>query len=386
MEPHDLSPTDLTGRFRAGVHARMLEDLEESGGNEVLWVGSIDRDKVVCEIRAAARGHESAVPAVMNQMEKGDVIIHNHPSGVLRPSEANLAQASMLGNQGIGFYIVNNTVDAVYVVVEPVLYTPEEMLDTDRLVAILEPGGALEDMDPYYEERPSQVELARAISCGFNDEKIVVAEAGTGVGKSFSYLLPALSWAAANEQRVVISTATINLQQQIMEKDLPFAQKLCGTSVKAVLVKGRRNYLCKNRLSEALEENSLFREKSNLLLQIKEWGESSPTGSVSELPFLPPDELWSRVCSDADACFGARCRFFENCFVMKSRREAAAAGILVVNHHMFFADMSLRVSGLGFEGTVLLPHFHKVVFDEAHNIENSATSYFFLKSTTVCSF
>ena len=376
MEPHDLSPTDLTGRFRAGVHARMLEDLEESGGNEVLWVGSIDRDKVVCEIRAAARGHESAVPAVMNQMEKGDVIIHNHPSGVLRPSEANLAQASMLGNQGIGFYIVNNTVDAVYVVVEPVLYTPEEMLDTDRLVAILEPGGALEDMDPYYEERPSQVELARAISCGFNDEKIVVAEAGTGVGKSFSYLLPALSWAAANEQRVVISTATINLQQQIMEKDLPFAQKLCGTSVKAVLVKGRRNYLCKNRLSEALEENSLFREKSNLLLQIKEWGESSPTGSVSELPFLPPDELWSRVCSDADACFGARCRFFENCFVMKSRREAAAAGILVVNHHMFFADMSLRVSGLGFEGTVLLPHFHKVVFDEAHNIENSATSYF----------
>ncbi|MDC7233117.1 MAG: helicase C-terminal domain-containing protein [Spirochaetales bacterium] len=371
-----MIPTDFTGRFALDVHERMLRDIEEAEGNEVLWVGSINEDKVVSSVKTAARGHESAVPAVMEHMEKGDVVIHNHPSGVLKPSDADLSQASLLGNQGIGFYIVNNSVDAVYVVVEPVLYSPDVLLDTHDLCSILSPGGPLSEIDPHYEERPSQIELLETITNGFNDEKIVVAEAGTGVGKSFSYLIPALKWADANEQRVVISTATINLQQQIMEKDLPLAQTLSGTDVKAVLVKGRRNYLCKNRLADALEENSLFREKSDLLLQIKEWGESSPTGTVSELPFLPPDELWSRVCSDADSCFGARCRYFENCFVMKSRREAAAAGVLVVNHHMFFADMSLRISGLGFDGTVLLPHFHKVVFDEAHNIENSATSYF----------
>ncbi|MBF9018665.1 MULTISPECIES: helicase C-terminal domain-containing protein [unclassified Oceanispirochaeta] len=371
-----MMPTDLTGRFRADVHDKMFADIEECDGNEVLWVGTIDEDKVVSAVKTAARGHESAVPAVMEHMEKGDVIIHNHPSGILRPSDADLTQASMLGNQGIGFYIVNNSIDAVYVVVEPVLYSPDVLLDEKELSGILAPGGPLDEIDPYYEERPCQIELLETITRGFNEEKIVVAEAGTGVGKSFSYLVPALKWADANEQRVVISTATINLQQQLMEKDLPLAQKLCGTDVKAVLVKGRRNYLCRNRLSEALEENSLFREKSDLLLQIKDWGESSPTGSISELPFLPPDEIWSRVCSDADACFGARCRYFENCFVMKSRREAAAAGILVVNHHMYFADMSLRISGLGFEGTVLLPHYHKVIFDEAHNIENSATSYF----------
>ena len=367
--------TDPTGRFLESVKEKMTDDIAACGGSEVLWVGRIDEAKVVISVDTAARGHDSAVPAVMPHMEKGDVIIHNHPSGNLKPSEADLVQASQLGNQGIGFYIVNNSIDAVYVVVEPVIWKPECRLESEELSSILEPGGPLSELDKFYEERPSQVELLRTITEGFNDEQIVVAEAGTGVGKSFSYLIPAVKWASANEQRVVISTATINLQQQIMEKDLPMAQKLCGTDVRAVLVKGRRNYLCLNRLSEALEENSLFREKDDVLIQIKEWGDQTADGSVSEIPFMPSDELWSRVCSEADACFGSRCRHFERCFVMKSRREAAAAGILVVNHHLFFADMSLRISGLGFEGTALLPRFHKVVFDEAHNIENSATSY-----------
>ncbi|MDA3956545.1 helicase C-terminal domain-containing protein [Oceanispirochaeta sp.] len=371
-----MKQTDLTGRFIENIRLIMLSDIDESQGSEVLWVAKIDEDKIVSHVTVVARGHESAVPAIAGQMEKGDVIIHNHPSGILRPSDADLAQASMLGNQGIGFFIVNNTVDAVYVVVEPVLYTPEVLLDVSELDSLLSPGGPLYDIDPYYEERPCQIHLLNTISKGFNEEKIIVAEAGTGVGKSFSYLIPALKWAYINEQRVVISTATINLQQQIMEKDLPLAQKLCGTDVKAVLVKGRRNYLCKSRLQDALDENSLFREKDDFLLQIKEWGENSRDGSVTELPFVPPEEVWSKVCSDPDACFGARCRHFEQCFVMKSRREAAAAGVLVVNHHLFFADLSLRISGMGFEGAAILPSFHKVIFDEAHNIEKSATSYF----------
>jgi ATP-dependent DNA helicase DinG len=367
---------DLTGRFIEDVRLQMLSDIQECDGSEVLWVARINSEKVVCEVNTVARGHQSAVPAVAPHMEKGDVIIHNHPSGILRPSDADLAQASMLGNQGIGFYIVNNSIDAVYVVVEPVAYTPETLLDVSELDSILSPGGPLSELDSHYEERPSQIRLLHTISEGFNDEKIVVAEAGTGVGKSFSYLIPALKWASVNEQRVVISTATINLQQQIMEKDLPIAQKLCGTDVKAVLVKGRRNYICKSRLQEALDENSLFREKDDILLQIKEWADNTRDGTVSELPFMPPDEIWSKVCSDPDACFGPRCRHFDQCFVMKSRREAAAAGVLVVNHHLFFADLSLRINGMGFEGAAILPSFHKIIFDEAHNIENSATSYF----------
>jgi len=371
-----MNDLDLTGRFFEPVRLKMLEDIEDVNGSEVLWVGSINDEKIIVKVSAVARGNEYAVPAIASQMEKGDVIIHNHPSGVLRPSEADLAQASLLGNQGIGFYIVNNTIDAVYVVVEPVIYTPESLLVEEELEAILGPDGPLSDIDPYYEERPSQIDLLNTITMGFNQEKIIVAEAGTGVGKSFSYLIPSLQWASQNEQRIVISTATINLQQQIMEKDLPLAQRLCKTNIKAVLVKGRRNYLCRNRLQDAIEENSLFREKDDLLLQIKEWADQTAEGSVTELPILPGDELWSKVCSDADACFGIRCRHYENCFVMKARREAASAGILVVNHHLFFADLSLRISGMGFEGAALLPPFHKVVFDEAHNIENSATSYF----------
>jgi len=371
-----MKETDLTGRFLESIRLQMMKDIEDGQGMEVLWVASLDSEKIVSSIKTVARGNESAVPAILSEMEKGDVIIHNHPSGVLRPSDADLAQASLLGNQGIGFYIVNNTIDAVYVVVEPVIFTPDSLLDEEEIGVILAPGGPLHDLDPHYEERPSQIDLLNTITMGFNNEKIIVAEAGTGVGKSFSYLIPALKWADQNEQRIVISTATINLQQQIMEKDLPLAQKLCSTNVKAVLVKGRRNYLCLNRMQDALEENSLFREKDDLLLQIKEWSENTTDGSVTELPFQPGDELWSKVCSDADSCFGIRCRHFDKCFVMRARREAASAGVLVVNHHLFFADLSLRISGMGFEGAALLPSFHKVIFDEAHNIENSATSYF----------
>jgi len=368
--------TDAAERLSDAVCRQMAQDVDSAGGCEVLWCGKLDGEGMIYEAVPAARGHEQAVPAIFPHMEKGDVIIHNHPSGILKPSSADLTQASLLGNNGIGFYIVDNEVGSVYVVVEPVPVVPERPLAEEDLASILEPGGALSRISPGYEERPSQVGLVRLITRGFNEEKLVVAEAGTGVGKSYAYLLPSLCWAEANEQRVVISTATINLQQQIMEKDLPMARQLTGTDVKAVLVKGRRNYLCLNRLQEALEEDSLFRDENDELFRIREWAASSKEGSLSELPVVPDDALWSQLCSETDACFGPRCRYHERCFVMRARREAASAGILVVNHHLFFADLSLRLNGMGFDHAAVLPPYHKIVFDEAHNIENSATSFF----------
>ncbi len=259
------------------------------------------------------------------------------------------------------------------------MYTEQEItfLDEQELCSHLQTGGSLSRLEKHYEERPGQVELMSWIIHGFNEDRIITAEAGTGVGKSFAYLIPALKWADLNNQRVVISTATINLQQQIMEKDLPMAQQLNGTEhIKAVLVKGRRNYLCWSRLEEALNENILFLEKNDTLIQIREWAQHSKDGSVSDLSFMPPPDQWNRIASEADSCFGSRCPHFEKCFVMKARKKASAAGILVVNHHLFFADLSLRTKGTGFEAPAILPPYDKVIFDEAHNIENSATSYF----------
>lgn len=352
------------------------EAIREADGQEVLCVGKVDADGIVIGITIAARGHDTAVPALRPHMEKGDVVIHNHPSGNLRPSDPDLAVASSLGNLGIGFFIVDNLVDRVYVVAEPYLLKEIEPLDVDEISATLGPGGALSRLMDSYEPRDSQVGLLEAVGEAFNEDSICVAEAGTGVGKSMAYLIPAIAWAERNEERVVVSTATINLQQQLVEKDIPLALKLLGSTVKAALVKGRGNYLCLRKLAETREEDSLFSEVDEDLKAIAEWSETTKSGSRSELPQFVGDRVWSKVAAEADGCLAQRCRFRERCFVLQARREAATAQLLVVNHHLLFSDLSVRISGAGFESTAVLPPFQRLIFDEAHNMERSATSYF----------
>jgi len=221
------------------------------------------------------------------------------------------------------------------------------------------------------------VDLLKLISRGFNEDAVVMAEAGTGVGKSFAYLVPSILWAAQNKERVVVSTATINLQQQLVEKDIPLVQKALGTSLKAVLVKGRRNYVCPHRLADEIKDVSfeitLPVEQLNI---IAEWAAQSRTGDVAELGFLPDEPLWARVCSDQDACQGVRCAQKDGCFLSRARKEAAGASLLVANHHLLFADLALRMNGFGADATAVLPPFQRIVLDEAHHIEKSATSYF----------
>jgi ATP-dependent DNA helicase DinG len=350
--------------------------IEEADGNEVFLVGETGEDGRVCAVRVGARGNEEAVPVLGPQIRDGDAIIHNHPSGGVTPSGADLAVASRLGNQGIGFYIVDNDVEQVYVVAEPVEAREIVPLDRQALTRALLPGGALGRIFPQYERRDSQVAMLAAVCDSFNGDEICAAEAGTGVGKSLAYLLPAVAWAETNGERVVVSTNTINLQQQLMEKDIPLAKKVLGIDPRVVLVKGRGNYLCQVRLAEALEEMTLFDERDPDLLAIREWARTTETGSRTDLSFYPAEELWSKVCSEADACQGLRCRFREGCFVLKVRRDASAARILIVNHHLLFADLAFRMAGLGFDDPAVLPAFKRIVFDEAHNIEKAATSFF----------
>jgi ATP-dependent DNA helicase DinG len=355
--------------------------IEEADGNEVFLVGETGEDGRVQSIRIGARGNEEAVPVLAPQIRDGDAIIHNHPMGGspahrLAPSGADLAVASRLGNQGIGFYIVDNDVEQVYVVAEPVEAREIVLLDKESLSRALLPGGALGRIFPLYERRDSQVAMLAAVCDSFNGDEICAAEAGTGVGKSLAYLLPAVAWAESNGERVVVSTNTINLQQQLMEKDIPLAKKVLGVDPKVVLVKGRGNYLCQARLAEALEEMSLFDERDPDLLAIREWGRTTETGGRTDLSFYPSDDVWSRVCSEADACQGLRCRFREGCFVLKARRDASAAKVLIVNHHLLFADLAFRMAGPGYDDPAVLPVFKRIVFDEAHNIEKAATSFF----------
>jgi ATP-dependent DNA helicase DinG len=363
-------------RFTPSALQAIRRAIEEAGGNEVLVIGSLDDERRISTLTVAARGHAEAVPALRSYLERGDVVIHNHPSGNLVPSQADLGVASRLGDQGIGFFIVDNPVERLYAVAEPAELKRRQPLDVDELAALLDEGGRLEQIMPGYEKRSCQIDLLTFVSRHLNHSAIGIAEAGTGVGKSLAYLIPAAAWISRNDERIVVSTATINLQQQLMEQDIPLVARIFGREIRAHLVKGRGNYLCLNRLSDALEEYSLFQERDEELTAIRDWALTSPTGSRTELSFYPAEETWARVCSEADACHGLRCRNREACFVLKSRRQAAAARLLVVNHHLLFSDLSLRRTTGGLESSAVLPPFKHIIFDEAHNIEQSATSFF----------
>ena len=363
-------------RFTEEAAARLRDEIAEAGGNEVFAAGRLNQDGLIDEILVVARGSKSAVPALAAYLERGDVIIHNHPSGTLRPSDADVNVAAEAGSSGVGSYIVDNTVSRVHVVAEAARRRALVELDENEIGGVLEEGGKLSTLIPDYEPRRSQVRLARDVTSAFNEGHILAAEAGTGVGKSFAYLIPAFAWAIRNEERVVISTATINLQRQLVDKDIPLVQRLFRKKTKAVLVKGRGNYLCMTRLREALDEEGIFAGEDHPLRKIAAWAGTTATGDRADLPFWPEESLWSRVCSESDACLGLRCSDREGCFVLRVRREAADAQVVVANHHILFSDLAARMNGAGYENTVVLPSFREIIFDEAHAIEASATSFF----------
>ncbi|MBM3336070.1 helicase, partial [Candidatus Sumerlaeota bacterium] len=219
-----------------------------NGGREVFLVGKLDDQMRVAEVEAYAFGTDQAVPAIIHQAQFGDVVIHNHPSGDLEPSPADIAVASTLGDAGVGCYIVENACRHVRVVVRAFRPRTIEPLDVEESARALCPDGVLSRAMGDYEYRPQQVEMAKAVARAFNSDQVAVIEAGTGVGKSMAYLLPAIRWALANRQRVVVSTNTINLQEQLLHKDIPLLQKHCGLNFRSALVKGRNNYACLRRV------------------------------------------------------------------------------------------------------------------------------------------
>lgn len=355
----------------------------EVGGREVFFAGSLNTAGAVTQIRVLARGHEAAVPAVFEGLRKGEVVIHNHPSGNVAPSEADVQLAAIYGFHGHGVYIVDNDVERVYVVVEPFREEPHIKIDVGSLARELDPQGPLSRAVPQFEVRPQQERMMHVVARAFNDDGIAIIEAPTGVGKTFAYLLPAIKWAVQNKERVVVSTKTINLQEQIIEKDIPLLRKALGIEFNSVLVKGRNNYVCWRRLRRALSEATLFEapEERNALAAIAEWAEKTQDGSLSDLPFVPPREVWSDVCSESDTCRLSNCPNPKCCFLGKARRDVAKADILVVNHHMLFSDLAIKRELDNFTSLAVLPSYRRVIFDEAHSIEDSATEYFGAEAT-----
>lgn len=366
------------------AQADIRDHIEQADGNEVFLVGMLDQEKVVQQVQLYARGNAFSAPALLQVARPGDVVIHNHPSGTLHPSGADNGVASILGNDSIGFYIVNNEVTEIYAVIEPFREKVMVPVKEEPLSAFFAPDGAFTQKLENYEHRPQQIEMLHAVSKSLNENKIAVIEAGTGTGKTLAYLLPNIVYSLNNEERIVISTNTINLQEQLINKDIPFLQTVLKHKFEAALVKGRTNYACKRKLAEAAHEPDLFSEAeaTSELQEILAWAKNSKDGSKSDLNFVPNTDVWEKIQSESDTSLKTQCPFYQECFFYSARRKAAKANILVANHHLLFSDLAVR-NAIGESENAILPTYDRVVLDEAHNIEDVATSYFGIRVTSL---
>jgi ATP-dependent DNA helicase DinG len=239
--------------------------------------------------------------------------------------------------------------------------------ELDRLFGA---GGPLAPAVGSFSPRRSQTEMAKSIANAIADQKVLMAEAGTGTGKTFAYLVPALLWGG----KTIISTGTKNLQDQLFSRDIPTVRAALRAPVSVALLKGRSNYVCHFHLERTLQNGRLTsRDDVGYLREISRFIKMTSSGDKAELAKVPENaSVWNLVTSTRDTCVGAECQYYQDCFVMKARREAQQADVVVVNHHLFFADVALKDTGVA----ELLPSANTIIFDEAHQLPDTATLFF----------
>ncbi len=262
--------------------------------------------------------------------------------------------------------------------------TDHDILD---VLDVLGPSGIVAGRLKSYEDRPQQLEMAQAVEAAIRERHHLVVEAGTGVGKSFAYLVPAILRGVAERSRsgkkrkpVIVSTHTINLQEQLIGRDIPFLNAVLPIEFSAVLVKGRGNYLSLRRLRNALTRSaSLFPDETDdlELKRIADWARHTSDGSRSDLDFRPRPQVWDEVQSDSVNCRGRQCAHYDECFYFKARRRIWNADLLVVNHALFFSDLAVRL-----QNASILPDYDVVIFDEAHTLEQVASDHLGIRITS----
>ncbi len=265
-------------------------------------------------------------------------------------------------------------------VVEVPRARPLVRLDPYEVVAELEEEGSVARVMGSYEDRQSQRDMAAYIADAYNDGGTVLLEAGTGVGKSFAYLVPALLWARTNDERTIVSTNTINLQEQLVGKDLPLLRDALATDEwqpTFALLKGWRNYLCLARLEVASAGQQSLLEESKLaeLESIAAWAGKTSDGTFGDLPTPPSGEVWDEVSAEPDLCPRLKCPHFDRCFLFRARRKAAEADVVVVNHHLFAADLAVRKAADNWDEAAVLPPYKRLILDEGHHLEDVAAAH-----------
>jgi len=351
----------------------MRSEISANEGDEICFVGNIDRYGIVNEIETVAYGNSESSAVVMIDALQGDVLIHNHPSGELQASAQDINLSSLLANKGIGFYIIDNECEFANIIVKPKarIYIQEnEVLD------IFHSRGILCENISNFESRAEQIEMVEKVCEAVNYSRILICEAGTGTGKSLSYLIPASIWAVENKKRVLVSTHTINLQQQIFNKDMEIVSRVIRNYLEkdvnySVLV-GKGNYLCKKKLYDILRDRdkqaSLFDEgeEMEVLFAIEQWVRNAVEGTRAEFGEPVGSDIWEEIACDSMTCSRKKCNYYSECFYYSARLQAEKSNIIIANHSLVFStidEMSHRSA---------LPYFAGIVFDEAHHIEDVA--------------
>ncbi len=305
---------------------------------------------------------------------------------ILRGTDSSLTEllaevASVIAKQSMLTKIKSKRMDATYLTqlfniggqeaaeALPGEEKPSQQLDLKSVLSVFGANGLLQQQLKGYEKREEQLAMVKAVAEAFNQAELLMVEAGTGVGKSLAYLVPAIYWAVQNHDRVIVSTNTKNLQEQLFYKDLPELSRILDIPFRSVLLKGRSNYICLNKWYTALSqpEMTFSPQERQDLLPLVIWLEETQTGDVAENSGFKSKFLWNKLCAESNYCLGQKCKYYQKCFVMKVRREALRAHIVVVNHSLLFSDLCLENSILG--------SYQNLIFDEAHNIEKVAAQY-----------
>ena len=369
---------DIKDRFSEESLQTIKEYLQENNNKSMIFKATFDDNELIQEPFFLSLYKKKNFEETLTKVSKNEVVIRTTKPNQLYPSDMELELSEELYNRrNIAYCLLSSDLDDFYFV-QDIDRTFLEEVDIKNYFA---KDGILAKEIKGFEYRKEQEEMAHYIQDAINEDRKIIIEAGTGTGKTLAYLIPAIKWAVANKKKVIIATNTINLQEQLLLKDIPLAKSIIKEDFSYVLVKGRSNYLCKRLFNElsigrSIDIETFSMEAREQIEYILKWGNKTKTGDKAELPFEVYPDVWELVQSTTELCLGKKCPYRKECFYMKTRMEKMEADILISNHHVFFADLNVRAETDFDSEYLILPRYDMVIFDEAHNVESVARSYF----------
>ena len=369
---------DIRDRFSEESLQTIKKYLEEHNNKSMIFKATFDEDEKIQKPFFLSLYKKKSFEETLTKVGKNEVVIRTTKPNQLYPSDMELELSEELyTRRNIAYCLLSSDLDDFYFVQDIDRIFLEE-IDIENYFA---KDGILAKEIKGFEYREEQEEMAQYIQDAINEDRKIIVEAGTGTGKTLAYLIPSIKWAVTNKKKVIIATNTINLQEQLLLKDIPLAKSIIKDEFSHVLVKGRNNYVCKRLFNElvlgkSIDIETFSMEAREQIEYILKWGNKTKTGDKAELPFEVYPDVWELVQSTTELCLGKKCPYRKECFYMKTRMEKMEADILISNHHVFFADLNVRAETDFDSEYLILPRYDMVIFDEAHNVESVARSYF----------